>query len=229
VCDSRGTLHRGRGDIAHDRETFAEKWRLCTETNPDGVVGEIEMAVRGADVCIAFSRSGPGVIRPEWIRGMAKDAVVFACANPTPEIWPAEAKGAGARICATGRSDFPNQVNNSLAFPGIFRGILDVHARAITDAVAIAAAEELAKCGAEQGLRDDRILARMTDWRVHARVAAATGVGAQRQGLARIAKDYDLLYRDACAAIEETQRAEQAMLSAKAPAAPRRAQPAGGA
>jgi malate dehydrogenase (oxaloacetate-decarboxylating) len=229
ACDSRGTLHRSRNDIATDRDALAEKWRLCTETNPEGIAGGIEAALDGADICIAFSQSGPSVILPAWIRHMAKDAIVFACANPTPEIWPTEARSAGARICATGRSDFPNQVNNSLAFPGIFRGILDVRARAITEEVAIAAARELAKCGAEQGLRDDHILPCMTDWRVHARVAAAAGASANRQGLARVPKEFDELYSSACKAIQETHRAEGAMLSAKAPPVPHRAQTAGGA
>jgi malate dehydrogenase (oxaloacetate-decarboxylating) len=144
---------------------------------------------------------------------MARDAIVFACANPVPEIWPEAARAAGARICASGRSDFPNQVNNSLAFPGIFRGILDVRARAITDEVAIAAAVELAKCGVEQGLREDRILPHMTDWQIHARVAAAAGVAAQRQGLARATKDFSALYAGACDAIQATHRAEQALLA----------------
>jgi len=219
ACDSRGTLHRGRNDIAAEQGPSAEKWRLCTETNADGITGGIEAALRGADVCIAFSRSGPGIIRPEWIRGMAKDAIVFACANPIPEIWPEEARRAGARVSASGRGDFPNQVNNSLAFPGVFRGILDVRARAITDAVAIAAAEELAKYGAEQGLREDRILPPMTDWRIHARVAAAAGVSAQRQGLARVTREFEALYGSACDAIQATHRAEQALAAAGTPPA----------
>jgi len=226
ACDSRGILHKGRGDVAGDRTAFAEKWLLCTETNVEGKADSIAAALSGADVCIAFARSGPNVIQPEWIGGMAKDAIVFACANPVPEIWPEAARAAGARIVASGRSDFPNQVNNSLAFPGVFRGVLDVRARAITDAVAIAAAEELAKCGAEQGLREDHILPRMTDWQIHARVAAAAGVAAQRDGLARVTKDFSALYTGACAAIEATHRAEQALLSAEAPAAGRQAAPA---
>ncbi len=217
VCDSRETLHRGRDDVKADRDYFAEKWRICEETNPKATVGGIKAALGDADVCIAFSCSGPGVIRPEWIRSMAKDAIVFACANPTPEIWPEEARAAGARICATGRGDFPNQVNNSLAFPGIFRGILDVGARSITDGVAIAAAKELAKCGAERGLAEDRILPPMTDWRVHARVAAAAGVSAQEQGLANRSMGFADLYRSACEAIEESHRMERALLSARLP------------
>jgi malate dehydrogenase (oxaloacetate-decarboxylating) len=229
ACDSRGTLHRNRADIEDDRESFADKWRVCTETNPDNAIGGIDAALRGADVCIAFSRPGPGVIRPEWVRSMAKKAIVFAGANPVPEIWPQEAREAGAFICATGRGDFPNQVNNSLAFPGIFRGVLDVRARAITDPMAVAAALELAKCAAEQGLGSDRILPLMTDWRIHARVAAATGDSAQKHGLARIAKDKSELYRSACQAIDETRRAHEALLSSKTDSAERAAPTIGGA
>ena len=123
ACDTQGTLHRGRADIEAQQGLFVEKWRVCTETNPRRVAEGIPDALRGADVCIAFSQPGPDVIRPEWVRTMAPDAIVFACANPVPEIWPWDAKAAGARIVATGRSDFPNQVNNSLGFPGIFRGV----------------------------------------------------------------------------------------------------------
>ena len=110
----------------------------------EGREGDIPDAIKGADVVIALSTSGPGVILPEWIETMAKDAIVFACANPVPEIWPWEAKAAGAAVVATGRSDFDNQVNNSLGFPGIFRGTLDVRARTITDEMCFAAAKALA-------------------------------------------------------------------------------------
>jgi malate dehydrogenase (oxaloacetate-decarboxylating) len=146
ACDTKGTLHRGRHDIERQRAAYFDKWRVCTETNAEGIVGGNAEALRGADVCIAFTRSGPGIIRPEWVAAMARDAVVFACANPVPEIWPWEAEAAGARVVGTGRGDFANQVNNSLGFPGIFRGVLDVRARTITDEMAIAAAREL--CGA---------------------------------------------------------------------------------
>jgi malate dehydrogenase (oxaloacetate-decarboxylating) len=144
ACDTGGTLHKGRHDIEEHQETFTDKWRVCNETNTEHVVGGIAEALRGADVCVAFAQSGPGVIRPEWVREMARDAVVFACANPVPEIWPWEARQAGARVVGTGRGDFPNQVNNSLGFPAIFRGTLDVRARTISDEMALAAAYELA-------------------------------------------------------------------------------------
>jgi len=128
---------------------------------------------------------------------MADDAIVFACANPIPEIWPWEAKEAGARIVATGRSDFPNQVNNSLAFPGIFRGVLDVRARTITDEMCIAAANELARVVEETGLSEDYIIPTMEDWEVYPRVATVVGMKAIELGLARIKMSKDELYEKA--------------------------------
>jgi len=211
ACDRKGTLHDNRADIRRVREVFREKWQICLETNVDRVVGSIAEALRGADVCIAFSQSGPGVIAPAWVRGMARDAIVLACANPVPEIWPWEALEAGARIVATGRSDFPNQVNNCLAFPGIFRGVLDAGARAITDEMATAAARELAACAEVAGLRDDRILAAMADEHVAARVAAATAMMAQRQGVARVSLTEADAYRHALSAIRSAQAATQAL------------------
>ncbi len=185
ACDSQGILHRGRGDIETRQTEFAEKWAACLESNPDQLTGGIREALRGADVCIAFARSDPSLIRPEWIHAMAKDAIVFACANPQPEIWPDDAKAAGARIVATGRSDCPNQLNNSLVFPGIFRGTLDARATTITDEMALAAAMELARCAEERGLREDSILPGMADWQVVPRIAAATAIRAQELGMAR--------------------------------------------
>jgi malate dehydrogenase (oxaloacetate-decarboxylating) len=185
ACDSGGTLHRGRDDVAAGRQDFPEKWAVCNETNAGGVTGGIAEAMRGADVCIAFSKPGPDVIRPEWVAAMAHDAIVFACANPVPEILPQAATAAGARIVATGRSDFSNQMNNSLVFPAIFRGALDVRARTISDEMALAAAAELARCAADAGLREDRILPHMEDVDAVSRVAAATALKAIEQGIAR--------------------------------------------
>jgi malate dehydrogenase (oxaloacetate-decarboxylating) len=193
ACDSKGALHTGRGDIEQLQERFADKWRVCVESNGDGVVGGVAEAIRGADVCVAFSSAGSGVVRPEWIRTMARDSIVFACANPVPEIWPWEATEAGARIVATGRSDFPNQLNNSLVFPGLFRGTLDVRARTITDGMASAVAHELAAFARERGIREDDILPRMDEWAVHPRVAAAAAVQAQAEGVARIVRSRDEL------------------------------------
>ena len=117
---------------------------------------------------------------------MAEDAILFPCANPIPEIWPWEAKEAGARIVGTGRSDFPNQVNNSLGFPGIFRGVLDVRARTITDEMAIAAARELALCAEERGIDEENIVPTMDEWQVFPREAVAVALMAQQQGVARL-------------------------------------------
>jgi malate dehydrogenase (oxaloacetate-decarboxylating) len=207
ACDTQGTLHRGRADIEAQQERFADKWRVCSEINAERVVGGIREALLGADVCIAFSQPGPDVIRPEWIRAMAPDAIVFACANPVPEVWPWDAKAAGARIVATGRSDFANQVNNSLGFPGIFRSVLDVRARTITDEMAIAAAEALAGLAEQQGLSEERILPGMGDIEVAAPVAAATGAKAQAQDLARKQVSPDRLYQGALAVIRAAREA----------------------
>jgi len=141
----------------------------------------------GADVCIALSQPGPDVIQKEWVSAMAKNAIVFACANPIPEMWPWDAKAAGAAIVATGRSDFPNQVNNSLGFPGIFRGTLDVRARTITDEMCIAAAVEMAKLAEENGLSDDYIMPTMDEVDVFPREAAAVAMQAIQQGVAKFA------------------------------------------
>jgi malate dehydrogenase (oxaloacetate-decarboxylating) len=185
VCDSKGILHRQRADIERKLTEYADKWRICQESNSEDLRGGIEDAMRGADVCIALSAPGPGVIQPEWIRHMASQPIVFACANPMPEIMPSDALDAGVAIMATGRSDFPNQVNNSLAFPSIFRGVLDVRATRISDSMAIAAATELATVAQETGLRPNRILPSMRDTNAYVRVAVATAMQAQVEGLAR--------------------------------------------
>ncbi|MBI1312480.1 malate dehydrogenase [bacterium] len=191
ACDSQGTLHRGRSDVEARQSEFVDKWRVCCETNPDHVTGGIAEALRGADVCIAFSQPGPEIIQPEWIRAMAADAIVFACANPVSEILPEQALEAGARIVATGRSDFPNQVNNSLVFPGLFRGALDVRARTITNGMALAAAEELARQASRHGLSDTYIVPRMDEWEMFADVAAATAEQAVAEGVARSMRTRD--------------------------------------
>ena len=183
--DSKGILHRDRSDRDILQNKFKEKWDLCLKTNAKQVKGDIPDAIRGADVLISCSTPGPGTIRRDWIKTMAKDAIVFACANPVPEIWPWEAKEAGARIVATGRSDFPNQVNNSLGFPGIFRGALDVRAKTITDEMCIAASNELAKVAQDKGIHEEYIIPTMDEWEVFPREAVAVGIKAIEQGVAR--------------------------------------------
>src|SRR5512135_3190978 len=166
MVDSKGILNKKRADIEKRKAEYIDKWRLCQITNEEQREGGIAEALVGADVVISVSQPGPDTIKKEWIGKMAKDAIVFACANPLPEIWPWDAKEAGAAIVATGRSDFPNQVNNSLGFPGIFRGTLDVRARTITEGMALAAARELARCAEERGIHQENIVPRMDEWTV---------------------------------------------------------------
>ena len=182
MCDINGILHPDRTDF----DETDPRYEFCRITNKERRRGGIPEAMEGTDVCIAYSKPGPGTIKPEWVAKMAKDAIIFTCANPIPEIWPWEAKEAGARIVATGRADFPNQVNNSLGFPGIFRGVLDVWARTITDDMCIAAAESLAKSAEKKGLREDYIVPRMDEWEVYIDEAVACGMKAIEQGVARI-------------------------------------------
>ncbi|MFB0566848.1 MAG: NADP-dependent malic enzyme [Candidatus Aminicenantaceae bacterium] len=186
AVDSKGILHKDRGDRETLKTKYKEKWNLCLTTNSKGVKGDIKEAMEGADILISASKPGPGVIKPEWVKSMAKDSIVFAEANPIPEIWPWEAKEAGARIIATGRSDFPNQVNNSLGFPGIFRGALDIRASQITDEMCIEAAKELAKVAEDNGINEEYIIPNMDQWEVFPREAVAVGTKGIEQGVARI-------------------------------------------
>jgi malate dehydrogenase (oxaloacetate-decarboxylating) len=170
---------------------------MCQITNKDNLVGGAEEAMRGADVLSAASTPGPDTIKKEWVSQMAKDPIVFITANPIPEMWPWDAKDAGAAVVGTGRSDFPNQINNSLGFPGIFRGTLDVSATTITDGMCIAAATELAKCAEDRGLSADYIVPKMDEPDVFTREAVAVGMKAIEQGVARKILTRDQLYRTA--------------------------------
>ena len=212
ACDSQGILHAEREDIAQRKIEFVDKWRICQHSNAAERRGGPAEAMRGADLCIAASRPGPDTIQPEWVEGMAEDAILFACANPVPEIWPWEATEAGARIVGTGRSDFANQINNSLGFPGIFRGVLDVRATTITDEMAVAAAEELALCAEERGLDEEHILPTMEDWEIFPREAAAVGVRAQEQGVARLSLSRAELLSRARQTIQQAQEMIQFMM-----------------
>jgi malate dehydrogenase (oxaloacetate-decarboxylating) len=214
ACDSQGILHKGRRDVELRQAEFYDKWRVCQNTNADRLSGEPGPAFAGADVCIAFSQSGPSLIRPEWVEAMAPDAVVFACANPVPEIWPWEAKAAGARIVATGRSDFANQLNNSLVFPGLFRGVLDVRAEAITDEMTYAGALALAGFAEAEGLADDRILPSMDEIELAAAIAAAAGEKAQEQGLARRRLTYQEIFDGALQTISAARTASRVLFAA---------------
>lgn len=211
MVDSRGTLGPHRKDLEMRKHEYVDKWRLCQITNGDLIQGGIPEAMEGADVVIALSKPGPGTILPEWIERMNEDAIVFACANPVPEIWPWEARAAGARVVATGRSDFPNQVNNSLGFPGIFRGALDVRATTITDEMCFAAAKALADHIGD-ALDEEHILPNMDDWDVFPREAAAVGMKAQEQGVARLHKSYEELYDHANEMIGRSRRLTKLMM-----------------
>ena len=185
IVDSKATLHRGRKDLEEKQLENPYKWDLAKRTNPDKVEGGIAEALVGCDVVISLSTPDPDTIKPAWLTKMNKNGIGFFCANPLPEIWPWDAKEAGLRVVATGRSDFPNQVNNSIGFPAIFRGTLDVKARTITDEMCIAAAYELAKFAEEQGLSDEHIVPTMADTEVFVREAVAVGMKAIEQGVAR--------------------------------------------
>ncbi len=212
ITDSKGILHKERPDWKKLEEEFKQKWEMCLTTNKRGVKGAPELAFKGADVVIAASTPGPGTIKPEWIKGMAKDPIVFPCANPVPECWPWEAKEAGARIVGTGRSDFPNQINNSLGFPGIFRGTLDVRARTITDEMCVAAARELAKVAEDKGLREDYIVPSMSEWEVFPREAVAVAKKAMEQKVARLYPSEDDLYERANSLIKRSRVVSQCLM-----------------
>lgn len=210
MVDTKGILHKGRDDLRTPENK--EKWHMCEISNKEARTGNIPEAMKETDVCIALSKSGPGVIKPEWVATMAKEAIVFACANPVPEIWPWEAEEAGARIVATGRSDFPNQVNNSLGFPGIFRGALDIAAKTITDEMCIAAAEELAKCAEDKGLSENYIVPRMDEWEVFPREATAVAMKGIEQDVARITMTREELFENASKIIKRAREATKALM-----------------
>jgi len=212
MVDAGGILHTGRVNL---KEKDPVKWELCEKTNPEGRTGGIAEALKGADVCIAYSRSGPGVIKKEWVAEMADDAIVFTCANPIPEIWPWEAKEAGARIVATGRSDFPNQVNNSIGFPAIFRGVLDVRAKKITDEMCITAAHAIADYAEEKGIHEEYIIPTMDEREVFVEEAVAVGVKAMEQGVARRRVSRQSLREGASSIIRRSQETTRILMREK--------------
>jgi len=202
VFDSRGGLHKGREDVKADT-AYYRKWEICEATNPKRIDTE-EEALRGADVVIAASKPGPGTIKPEWIHSMAAKSIVFACANPVPEIYPYAAKEAGAYVVATGRGDFPNQVNNSIGFPGILKGALMVRARKITDEMAIAAAYAVANYAEKKkGINPDYIMPTMEETEVFAVEAADVAMQAIKDGVARVKMEWDEVYKTTLADIND--------------------------
>ena len=210
LVDTKGVVYKGRKDITQEEDPW--KYELTQKTNAEGRTGDITQAFKGVDAVVAASKQGPGTIKPEWIKTMADNAVLFACANPIPEIWPWEAEEAGARIVATGRNDFPNQVNNSLGFPAIFRGVLDVRAKTVTDDMCIAAAQELATFAEERGMHEKDILPRMEEWEVFPREAVACALKSIEQGVARIKPSRQELYERASAIIRNARESTEQLM-----------------
>ncbi len=178
MCDRRGAIYQGRDGLNPIKEEMA------LITNPEGCKGSLADAMVGADVFIGVS--APGLVTQDMVKSMNRDAIIFACANPTPEIFPDEAKAAGAAVIATGRSDFPNQINNVLAFPGIFRGTFDVRASDINEEMKIAAAQALADLVSDEELSADYIIPAAFDKRVAPAVSKAVAEAARKSGVARL-------------------------------------------
>ena len=178
MCDRKGAIYAGREGLNWIKEEMAR------ETNLEKKAGSLADALVGADVFIGVS--APGTVTTEMVKTMNKDAIVFACANPTPEIFPDEAKAGGARVVSTGRSDFPNQINNVLAFPGVFRGTFDVRASDINEEMKMAAAEALASLISDEELNEEYIIPQAFDERVGPAVAKAVAEAARKSGVARI-------------------------------------------
>ena len=179
LCDRKGAIYEGRKEGMNP-----VKEEMSKITNPEKKSGSLADMLVGADVFIGVS--APGAVTTDMVKTMAKDAIIFACANPTPEIFPDDAKAGGAKVIATGRSDFPNQINNVLAFPGVFRGAFDVRAKDINDEMKIAAAEALAGLITDEELAPDYIIPKAFDKRVGAAVAKAVAETARKTGVARI-------------------------------------------
>ena len=179
MCDRNGAIYKGR-----EKGMNWIKEEMAEVTNLDHVSGSLKDVIAGADIFIGVS--APGQVTKEMVQTMNKDAIIFACANPTPEIFPDEAKAGGAKVCSTGRSDFPNQINNVLAFPGVFRGTFDVRASDINEEMKMAAANALANLISDEELNEDYIIPKAFDPRVGPAVAAAVAEAARRTGVARI-------------------------------------------
>ena len=178
LCNREGIMNENSKDL-----NWAQK-EMLEVTNLDRKTGTLKDALVGADIFLGFS--GPNMVTEEMVRSMNKDAIIFACANPTPEIFPDEAKKGGARVISTGRSDFPNQINNVLVFPGLFRGAFDVRAKDINEEMKMAAAVAIANLIADDEVSEDNIIPKAFDPRVKDAVSKAVAEAARRTGVARI-------------------------------------------
>lgn len=214
MVDTKGIMHQSRKDIESMKKENPWKYEWTIKSNSENRTGGIEEAMKGADVCISASKPGPGVMKKKWVAGMEKDAVVFAMANPIPEIWPWEAKEAGAKIVGTGRGDFPNQVNNSLGFPGIFRGVLDVKAKTVTDEMCVAAAKALAGFAENRGINENDVIPKMSEWEVYPREAVACALKSIEQGVARVKPSKQELWERATKIIKEARESLETLMKA---------------
>jgi malate dehydrogenase (oxaloacetate-decarboxylating) len=217
---ARITLFDEHGALGPHRDDFKSPgWErhleLCRLTNSHGF-SDVREAAKGADVFIAASKPGPDVVHPVWIKSMADDAIVFACANPVPEIYPSDAYNAGAAIVATGRGDYPNQVNNSLGFPGILKGVLLTGASRITDRMAIAAAGAIAEYAVQGIIGPGRILPSMTDTGLFPFVAAKVALAAQSEGVARFFPREEEVQKAAASDMENARKAWAAVVASGA-------------
>ncbi|MCK5786452.1 MAG: NADP-dependent malic enzyme [Candidatus Sabulitectum sp.] len=217
---ARITIFNSKGSLGPHRTDYeGEGWEwhreLCRITNSQGFT-DVREAVKDADVFIAASKSGPDVVHPMWIKKMADDAIVFACANPVPEIFPSDAINAGAAIVATGRGDYPNQVNNSLGFPGILKGVLLTGASRITDRMAVVAARAIADYAVQGIIGPGRILPSMTDTGLFPHVAAKVASAAQAEGVARYYPSEEEVYATASADMENARKAWAAVTASGA-------------
>ncbi len=212
LVDTKGILYAGRPDLEAEKRENPWKYELAQKTNAEGRTGDTAASLKDVDAVVAASKPGPGTIKKEWVAKMATNSIVFACANPIPEIWPWEAKEAGARIVGTGRSDFPNQINNSLGFPAIFRGVLDVKATTVTDDMCVAAANELARFAEERGIKEDDIAPRMEEWEVFPREAVACALQSIKEGVARIKPSKQELWENAVAIIKNARESTQLLM-----------------
>jgi malate dehydrogenase (oxaloacetate-decarboxylating) len=212
LVDTKGILHAGRPDLEGVKQKNPWKYELAQKTNAEDRTGDITSAFKDVDAVVAASKPGPGTIKKEWIGTMATKSIVFACANPIPEIWPWEAKEAGARIVGTGRSDFPNQINNSLGFPAIFRGVLDVKATTVTDDMCVAAANELARFAEERGINENDVAPRMEEWEVFPREAVACALQSIKEGVARIKPSKQELWEKAVTIIKNARESTHLLM-----------------
>ncbi len=201
MVDSHGIMEPERKDL--DKIMFSNPWKyeLALKTNAERRKGDIAESMEGVDIVVSAAKSEPGIIKGEWIKKMNSNPIIFALANPLPEIWPEDAKAAGAKVVATGRSDFPNQINNSLVFPGVFRGVLDARSKGVNFKIMVKAAYEIADYVKEPSA--DRIVPTMDDWELYPAVASSVARATVEEGFARKNDSKEGFYKTANAIISE--------------------------